>query len=101
MAPLGSREDLTRGETMPDNSELPLDRRTLLLGLALTSPALADVHASSKKKPEEEEKEVTANEDLMREHGVIRRALLVYTAVASRIRKGAVVDAGALNRTAR
>ncbi|HYK89090.1 MAG TPA: hemerythrin domain-containing protein [Acidobacteriota bacterium] len=33
------------------------------------------------------EGEVTATEDLMREHGVLRRALLVYTAAVSRLRR--------------
>lgn len=35
----------------------------------------------------ESEAEVTANEDLMREHGVIRRALLVYAETAQRARR--------------
>lgn len=41
---------------------------------------------SSKKENSKKEAEVTATEDLMREHGIIRRALLVYTAVASKLR---------------
>jgi len=32
--------------------------------------------------------EVSANEDLMREHGVLRRALLVYSLVAAKLRAG-------------
>jgi hemerythrin-like domain-containing protein len=47
-----------------------------------------------------DEKEVGAVEDLMREHGVIRRAILVYRAVAGRLRAGAAVDRDALRRTA-
>ncbi|OGU49732.1 MAG: hypothetical protein A2199_10545 [Hydrogenophilales bacterium RIFOXYA1_FULL_63_33] len=35
----------------------------------------------------DDEEVVTASEDLMREHGIIRRALLVYTEVARRARK--------------
>lgn len=35
-----------------------------------------------------EEKEVEAAEDLMREHGVLRRALLAYSAAAARLRNG-------------
>lgn len=47
------------------------------------------------------EKEVTANEDLMREHGVLRRALLVYQACAVRLRQDPrTVPPAALNRTA-
>ena len=45
--------------------------------------------------------EVTATEDLMREHGVLRRALLVYTAVAGRLRADASsVPPDALRKTA-
>jgi hemerythrin-like domain-containing protein len=47
------------------------------------------------------EPEVTATEDLMREHGVIRRALLVYAQLADKLRKSpASVDAAALHKTA-
>lgn len=49
-------------------------------GLLIASPALL---ADEGKK----ENEVTANEDLVREHGVIRRALLIYTAAAEMARK--------------
>jgi hypothetical protein len=34
----------------------------------------------------EQEEEITANEDLMREHGVLRRALLVYFLTARKLR---------------
>ena len=50
--------------------------------------------------PESKEPEVTATEDLMREHGVLRRALLVYTESIPKIRSNAAsLDAGALYRT--
>ncbi len=46
--------------------------------------------------------EVTAAEDLMREHGVLRRALLVYTAAAAKLRANAsAVPPDALQKTAR
>lgn len=46
--------------------------------------------------------EVTATEDLMREHGVLRRALLVYTAAAPRLRSNlSAVPPEALLKTAR
>jgi hemerythrin-like domain-containing protein len=49
-----------------------------------------------------QEKETPAVEDLMREHGVLRRALLVYEESAPRIVSApARFDAGALNRTAK
>ena len=48
---------------------------------------------------EEKEPEVTATEDLMREHGVLRRALLVYTESVPKIRANtASLDASALYR---
>ncbi len=50
----------------------------------------------------EQEKKVTANEDLMREHGVLRRALLVYAAAAELLQqKPGSVPAAALTKTAR
>ena len=52
-------------------------------------------------KKEGSEPEVTATEDLMREHGVIRRALLVYAELADKVRKSpGSVDAAALHKTA-
>ena len=48
------------------------------------------------------DQEVAATEDLMREHGVLRRALLVYQESAVKLRKNAgSVDGGALNRAAK
>ena len=81
-------------------SDLISGRRDLLalagaagLGLAFAArPALA----------KEKEKKVGAVEDLMREHGVIRRALLVMWESAPSLRAGAAnVDPGALNRAAK
>src|SRR5438105_15468748 len=55
--------------------------------------------AQAKKQPAEPE--VTATEDLMREHGVIRRALLVYAEAAPRLRQNAsALDPSALRQTA-
>ena len=46
--------------------------------------------------------EVTATEDLMREHGVLRRALLVYSAVAPRLRStSSSVPPDAVQKTAK
>src|SRR4051812_37692681 len=65
------------------------DRRQWIstLGAAAVSLALGsnEVRAAERKKEEEKDKEVEAAEDLMREHGVLRRALLVYSEAASRI----------------
>ena len=50
---------------------------------------------------EQTEPEVTATEDLMREHGVIRRALLVYFETVPKLRQNpASVDPSALHQTA-
>src|SRR5437667_4466710 len=43
-------------------------------------------HASARGEKKAKGGEVTATEDLMREHGVLRRALLVYTAAAAKLR---------------
>ena len=79
-------------------------RRELLQksALVLTSTAFAVSSVGAlAQKAEEAEPEVTATEDLMREHGVIRRALLVYSELADKIRKSpASVDAAALHKTA-
>src|SRR5208283_2719924 len=79
-------------------SAQPLTRRELIAKAAtVTTAALIApnlLHAEAK------EPEVTATEDLMREHGVLRRALLVYTESIPKIRSNAAsLDAGALYRT--
>jgi hemerythrin-like domain-containing protein len=65
-------------------------------GVLAALPAVAAVHAA------ERGKEVSATEDLMREHGVLRRALLVYQTAAIRLDSGkGQVPAPALARTAK
>jgi hemerythrin-like domain-containing protein len=57
--------------------------------------------SGSQKDEKEGGGEVTATEDLMREHGVLRRALLVYTAAANKLRANpASVPPDALQKTA-
>jgi hemerythrin-like domain-containing protein len=69
-------------------------RRNIVIA-SLAAPALAPAFAQA------EEKEVGAVEDLMREHGVLRRAFLVYQECAPRLmRDPARVDARALHETA-
>jgi hemerythrin-like domain-containing protein len=54
------------------------------------------------KQTDEKEPEVTATEDLMREHGVIRRALLVYYELIPQLRQQPLkVNAAALQQTAK
>jgi hemerythrin-like domain-containing protein len=70
-----------------------------------TSPANTNSANKSDKKEEEKETEkieVTAVEDLMREHGILRRALLIYSEAALRLRKNATdVSPTELQRTAK
>jgi hemerythrin-like domain-containing protein len=86
------------------------ERRKLLEGSAILGVAvattgfpgsLAALQKAPPAKAQEKEPEVTATEDLMREHGVIRRALLVYAESAPRLRQNAAgVDPSALRQTA-
>ena len=69
-------------------------RRQIVMGIAAV-PALALARCAGG------EKEVGAVEDLMREHGVLRRAFLVYQECALRLRRDvASVDARAIHDTA-
>jgi hemerythrin-like domain-containing protein len=72
----------------------------LFAGAALLGAAgVPEVRAAEEK--EREEMEVPAVEDLMREHGILRRALLVYSETASRLAGGkANVPLEALGHTA-
>ncbi len=77
---------------------------TILLG-PWVAPAQATTHHKHRRtrrsRPISHEKEVTATEDLMREHGVLRRALLVYTQTVTTLRKHpTVVPPDALHKTA-
>ena len=71
-----------------------LERRGMLLKVAVSGLVLGAAAGC-----DEKDKEVGAVEDLMREHGVIRRAILVYRATAARLRAGESPDTAALQRT--
>jgi hemerythrin-like domain-containing protein len=82
-------------------TDLVKPRRQLLKGSAIIAlgaaiaPVLAACAGSS------DEKDVGAIEDLMREHGVLRRVLLVYEETVPKLRADAsTVDGGALNKAA-
>ena len=83
-------------------------RRSLIAGLsgaALVAGASSAALAAKQPKetkppPKEEKKAVGAIEDLMREHGVLRRALLVYRQSAARLRAGAAIDPKSIRQTA-
>ena len=69
---------------------------------ATSVPLLGQPASEKAKENEGKEPEVTATEDLMREHGVIRRALLVYYEVIPQLRQNAAgVDAAALQQAAK
>jgi hemerythrin-like domain-containing protein len=83
------REVLSGGKTMAMN------RRELLAGigavgsgLVVSGASAVGVTATAEKPNSEEQKgmEVSAVEDLMREHGVLRRVLVVYSEAANRLR---------------
>jgi hemerythrin-like domain-containing protein len=51
----------------------------ILLGISPSAARASDpIRSAPPPAPPEDEEEVTANEDLMREHGVLKRALLLY-----------------------
>jgi hemerythrin-like domain-containing protein len=88
-----------------DSRRRDLLRNSLAFGAvgALSVPLLSEQPAqkSGEGGDKEKEPEVTATEDLMLEHGVIRRALLVYFEVAPKLRQNAAsVDPAALRQTA-
>lgn len=76
-------------------------RNSVLLGIATAVPGAPLLAGLDEKQSGEKEPEVTATEDLMREHGVIRRALLVYAETVPKLRQNASdVNAAALQQTA-
>ena len=83
------------------------DRRTTLVSLAGaaiagSALALAGCARGADEETGGEEGAVTANEDLMREHGVLRRVLIVYREVAPRLAAdAAALDAAALANAAK
>jgi hemerythrin-like domain-containing protein len=82
------------------SSARQLTRRELITKTAAVTAATLITPAVLLAAPEAKEPEVTATEDLMREHGVLRRALLVYSESISKIRSNAAsLDAGTLFRT--
>lgn len=70
------------------------DRRGAIVALAASSTVLFGAAACSK-----DSDDVGAVEDLMREHGVIRRAILIYRQAATKLRAGDSVDPQVLQQT--
>ena len=69
------------------------------LGMAGLVPAAAAAFAQDKDKKDKPEEEVGATEDLMREHGVLNRVLLIYEEGLRRLRAKEEVGAGGLPRS--
>jgi hemerythrin-like domain-containing protein len=85
-----------------ETSRRELLQSAIALGSAgvVALPLLAQ--AEEPKKSADREPEVTATEDLMREHGVLRRALLVFQEVVPKLRQNAAsVDAASLQQAAK
>lgn len=83
-----------------DSSRRELLQHAIAWGVAGTI-ALPTLAQPQGQRTSDKEPEVTATEDLMREHGVIRRALLVYYEVIPKLRKSAAsVDAAAIRQAA-
>jgi hemerythrin-like domain-containing protein len=93
---------------------MELNRRDLLAGIGSLSSGLIlsgcsntkrtsfiETRPSSRQDEEAMGGEVTATEDLMREHGVLRRALFVYSEAAARLRSNpSSVSPDAIHKTA-
>jgi hemerythrin-like domain-containing protein len=62
-----------------------ISRRFCLVTIPAIGAGLAAAGLAADRDKEEDEDEVTPAEDLMREHGVLKRVLLVYDAVRERI----------------
>src|SRR5690348_6883956 len=77
-------------------------RRQLMRAAPLTALGVAALPVLTACSKGGEEKDVGAVEDLMREHGVLRRVLLVYEETVSKLRsRPDTVDASALNKAAK
>jgi hemerythrin-like domain-containing protein len=75
-----------------------VSRRQFMAGVGASSVGILLGGCSGK----EDSKEVTAIEDLMREHGILRRALFVYSEAAARLRSNpSSVTPNALQKTAK
>jgi hemerythrin-like domain-containing protein len=93
-------EGKSRRELLQQSAALGTFALAGLGGMAL--PWLAQPSPQGSGRSAGKEPEVTATEDLMREHGVIRRALLVYYEVIPKLRQDPrALDASALQQTAK
>src|SRR5262245_23421138 len=86
------------------NGQADVDRRQMLtagVGLLLSVPAVANALPHGRGNDRiDPEKGVTAPEDLMKEHGVLNRCLLIYEEGIRRLRDRAEVRPEVFNHTA-
>lgn len=83
------------------DTQQAISRRNFVARAAATTLAITVPLRGQQQPAEQKEPEVTATEDLMREHGVLRRALLVYRETIPKLRKDASgVDPRALHQAA-
>jgi hemerythrin-like domain-containing protein len=77
-------------------------RRQFLFAAAVAVPAVAAAHPTSRDgKGKAKEPEIGPVEDLMREHGILRRVLLVYDEAVRRMRAGEKFDPQPVSRAAK
>src|SRR4051812_8918736 len=69
-------------------------------GILVAASALAAPSGFGAEKEQDEEEDVSPPEDLMREHGVLKRVLLVYEEAIRRLEKNADVPPVAVQRSA-
>lgn len=78
----------------------PVVDRRHILGISVSTAGVAALSACGKpqpKEPAEDDVPVTPPEDLMREHGVLKRVLLIYREVIRRMEAGAELPVQELN----
>lgn len=69
--------------------------------LLLTAPLIGiNSVAQKESKGGDKDEEVTATEDLMREHGILRRTLIVYSEIVPKLRQNAKIDISAVHLAA-
>jgi hemerythrin-like domain-containing protein len=75
-------------------------RRAFLAGGAAVGLTALGAEARAAKKEKEKEEDIGPGEDLMREHGVLRRVLLVYGEACRRLEGAADFDVAAIQKSA-
>lgn len=76
------------GNYLPKLADNKTDRRGFLRGAAASAILPPLLSGWGEKKDEEGEENISANEDLMREHGILKRVLLAYDEIVRRIEAG-------------